>query len=212
VRSHLLAALGRAGIAPALPQQVSHEFKETEARRAEVRAQEVERRTAALRGVELFAHLEETELRALAERLIYAPFAAGDVITRQGAVAHWLYLLLAGEAEVWVETPEAPRHSVAMLGAGQIFGEMGMMTGEPRRATVTAKTDVECYRLDKAAFQDIIRSRPAIAEDISRVLASRVGGLRHAAEEAQAEAAALRERHESLLQRVRSFFGLQQPP
>jgi CRP-like cAMP-binding protein len=88
---------------------------------------------------------------------------------------------------------------------------MGMMTGEPRRATVTAKTDVECYRLDKTGFEDIIRSRPAIAEEMSHVLASRASGLRHTLEAAQAEAAAAQLQSESLLVRIRAFFGLERP-
>ena len=53
---------------------------------------------------------------ALAERLVAAPFAAGDVITRQGAIAHWLYLLTGGEADVWIDSPDAPRRRVATLG------------------------------------------------------------------------------------------------
>jgi len=209
VRTHLLAALGRAGIPLALPQSVVHRIKEGEAREAALHEREIEAGVAALRATELFACLAESELRVLAGRLVRAPFAAGDVVTRQGAVAHWLYLLVSGEAEVWVDAADAPRRRVAVLGPGTVFGEMGMMTGEPRRATVTARTDVECYRLDKAGFERTIRSRPAIAEDISRVLAARESGLRHALAEAQAEAAAARLRPENLLERIRAFFGLE---
>ncbi len=211
VRTHLLASLQRAGIALAIPQYVVHRIKEGEAREAALHAREIDARMAALHGVELFAFLAEHELRSLAERLVAAPFAAGDVITRQGAVAHWLYLLVGGEVEIWLETADAPRRQVATLGPGTVFGEMGMMTGEPRRATVTARTDVECYRLDKAGFEDIIRSRPAIAEEMSRVLAARASGLRHTLEEVQAEAAAAQMRSESLLVRIRAFFGLERP-
>jgi small-conductance mechanosensitive channel/CRP-like cAMP-binding protein len=208
VRVHLVAALRRSGIELAIPAYVIHQVKENESRRSAQREHEMQARVAALRAVDLFAGLDDAELRALAGHLVPAPFAAGDVMTRQGAVAHWLYLLVGGEAEVWFESPEAPRRRVAALGPGSVFGEMGMMTGEPRGATVTARTDVECYRLDKAGFEGILRSRPAIAEGISRVLASRLGGLRHAAEEAQAQAAAARLRPESLLARIRAFFGL----
>ncbi|MCC7484667.1 MAG: mechanosensitive ion channel [Burkholderiales bacterium] len=212
VRTHLLASLQRAGIQLALPQHVEHRIKEGEAREAELRAREVERRVAALRGVELFAFLAADELAALAGRLVPAPFAAGDVITRQGAVAHWLYLLTGGEADVWVAAGDTPRKLVATLGPGTVFGEGGMMTGEPRRATVIARTDVECYRLDKAGFEGIIRSRPAIAEEISRVLAARASGLQETVAAAAAEAAAARERPETLLERIRAFFGIEEPP
>jgi CRP-like cAMP-binding protein len=208
VRVHLLAALARSDIALALPQSFVHRIKEGGARQAALHARQIEARIAALRGVELFAHLEDEELRALAEHLVSAPFAAGDVITRQHAVAHWLYLLLAGEAEVWIDTVDAPRRRVATLGPGTVFGEMGMMTGEPRRATVTAKTDVECYRLDKTGFEGVLHSRPAIAEEMSRVLTARAGGLRQAVEDAHAAAAA-QAHPDNLLKRIRAFFGLE---
>jgi len=210
VRVRVFAALERAGIHFALPQHVLHLIKENEARRTALHSREVAARVAALRGVALFSHLEAQELDTLAERLTHAPFAAGDVITRQGAIAHWLYLLVDGEAEVWLDTASAPRRRVATLGPGTVFGEMGMMTGEPRRATVTAKTDVECYRLDKAGFEDILRSRPAIAEAISRELAARASGLQHAEKEAHAEAAT-QVKPETLLRRIREFFALDKP-
>ena len=208
VRAHLWAALQRAGIALALPQSVMHRIKEGEARDATLHEREIGARMAALRGVEIFSNLEEEELRSLVDHLVPAPFAAGDVITRQGAVAHWLYILTEGEAEVWVDAPGAPRRRVTMIGPGNVFGEMGMMTGDPRTATVTARTDVHCYRLDKAGFEGIIRSRPAIAEEISRVLETRAHGLRHIVAAAQAEAATGAAPHEKILARIRSFFGL----
>ena len=209
VRVHLLAALERSGISPSLPKLVNHQVKETEERERTRRARDIEARVAALRGVDLFGSLSAQELQGLAAHLVHAPFAAGDVITRQGALAHWLYILLEGEVEVWVDAADGPRRLVAGLAAGSVFGEMGMMTGEPRRATVIAKTGVECYRLDKPGFQEILRARPQIAEAISRVLAAREGGLRHAVEEsAAAAAAAARARPETLLRRIRVFFGI----
>ena len=82
-----------------------------------------------------------------------------------------------------------------------------MMTGEPRRATVTARTDIECYRLDKEGFEDILRSRPVIVEEISRVLAARASGLPTSLEAARAEASAVESG--SMLARIRAFFGLE---
>lgn len=209
VRCHVLAALQRAGIRIAEPEYSVHMIKENEAHREAVHARELARRLQALRGVGIFAAFSEEELKALAERLVYAPFARGDVITRQGMVAHWLYILVAGEAEVWLEQ-EGERRLLATLPAGSVFGEMGMLTGEPRRATVTARSDVECYRLDKAGFEDILRSRPAIAEEMAAILTERNMQLTSAREALGAEAHA-RERqrqHASLLGRMRAFFKL----
>lgn len=85
-----------------------------------------------------------------------------------------------------------------------------MMTGEPRTATVIALSEVECYRLDKEAFRDILKRRPELAENISEILASRRAELEAAREGLDQEARELRKRsHQGdLLQRIRSFFRL----
>ena len=211
VRMHLLAALERKGIAPSLPKQMTHEFKETEERDAARRAREVDSRAEVLRGVELFSMLTEEERHRLAAHLVPAPFAAGDVVTRQGMVAHWLYLLAEGEVDIWLEAKGegagGTRTRLATLQPGSVFGEMGMMTGEPRRATVTARSDVQCYRLDKEGFAGVLHARPEIAEGLARVLAKRGAELAQAAQ--QASAAAPQARHEGLVERIRAFFGLE---
>jgi CRP-like cAMP-binding protein len=203
----VLAALQRAGIRIAEPEYSVHMIKENEAHREAVHERELRRRLGALRGVELFASFSEAELKALAERLVHAPFARGDVITRQGAVAHWLYILVGGEAEVWFEQGDA-RRLLTTLPAGSVFGEMGMLTGEPRRASVTAKSDVDCYRLDKAGFEDILRSRPAIAEEMAAILAARNVQLTSAQEALGAEAHERSRQHASILGKMRAFFRL----
>ncbi len=84
------------------------------------------------------------------------------------------------------------------------------MTGDPRSATVIAMTDVECYRVDKDAFHDILRQRPEIAESISEVLARRRVELDAAREGLNEEAKQARMRYHkgALLQRIRHFFRL----
>jgi CRP-like cAMP-binding protein len=126
----------------------------------------------AIRRTELFAQLPATEQQALASHLVRAPFAEGDVMTRQGAVAHWLYLIVQGEAKVLVEGPGGPKQ-VGKLRDGDFFGEMGMLTGEARRATVVATTAVDCYRLDKDGFAQVLQQRPELAREISAIVDAR---------------------------------------
>ena len=71
---------------------------------------------------------------------------------------------------------------VATLGDGQFFGEMSLMTGESRTATVVAKTDVECYVVDKEAFQEIVQEKPELAGIISDILSRRQVGAGRAAD------------------------------
>lgn len=205
VRLHVIAALERHGMRLGVPYQEQLDVHDTESHRQMQAAAEHHRRIAALAAVEIFAPLSDAERETLAPHLVYAPFAAGDVMTRQGAVAHWLYLVISGTADVWVDTPEG-RRAVGALGAGEVFGEMGMMTGEPRRATVTARSDVACYRLDKPGFAGIVRARPDIADSIARILSKREAEL--VSRSASGTRSAAAEPEHALLGRIRAFFGL----
>lgn len=210
VRVHVFAALARAGWRIALPDQMLHLVKQSDAHRQRVHQHELDRRLRALSGIELFAPLSDAERRTLAERLVDAPFAAGDVMTHQGAVAHWLYIVASGEAAIMWQAPDGQKRQIGVIPAGAVFGEMGLMTGAPRSTTIVATADVECYRLDKSGFEDIIRARPELAEAMSHTLAERVRQI----EEMQAQlkredsAASQSAGHAAILTRMREFFGL----
>jgi small-conductance mechanosensitive channel/CRP-like cAMP-binding protein len=207
VRQHIVAALARNGMKLSVAYQEQLIVKDNEAHREAERELEHARRLEALARVDLFAPLAEAEREMLAGHLVYAPFVAGDVITRQGAVAHWLYLIISGRAEIWLESPQG-RTRINVLQAGDVAGEMGLLTGEPRRATVVALTDVVCYRLDKEGFSTVLAARPDIARQISKVLETRetqLEGYREAARGAQLPA-----HHAAILTRIRKFFGLEE--
>jgi CRP-like cAMP-binding protein len=154
--------------------------------------------------------LTDPEFAELADRLSVAPFRRGEVITRQGNEAHFLYIITKGEVEVRVNVDGAESRCIATLHPCDVFGEMGLMTGEPRSATVTALTDVVCYKLDKIAFSDALKRRPEIAEAISHLLAKRKLDLDAMTEGLSAQAMQQRMRHTQgdLLQRIRNFFTL----
>lgn len=209
VRAHIYSATQRAGWRFAIPEELLHFTRENTAQRSETKLRELQRRIDALRSLPLFIHLSEEECRHVAEHLVYSPFAAGDVLTRQGAMAHWLYMIIAGKAEVSIETPQGERRVLARLGAGQFFGEMGLLTGEPRSATVTALTDMECYRLDKSGFEEIIQGRPEIAGEISSVLAARAEQNEMILHKTGQKTDSERHRDNSVIvARIRDFFNL----
>jgi small-conductance mechanosensitive channel/CRP-like cAMP-binding protein len=207
VRVHLFASLQRAGIRVAEPQRTVHGVAKDQAHAETVRRRELTRRLEALATVPPFANLPEETKADIAERLQYAPFARGDVITKQGNKAHWLYILAFGEAEVLYEPPGGNPSVLGSVRAGEFFGEMALITGDARTATVIAKTDVECYRLDRASFQELLLGRPEISEAIKRVMGGRRGDLervRQAFNDAPPEA----EAEVRLSTRIRRFFGM----
>jgi CRP-like cAMP-binding protein len=210
VRWHVYTSLQRAGIALEVEMQNIHYVKENEKYEEGVHQRESQQRVKTLRRVDLFARMTDDELTALAERLKYAQFAKGNIISKQGAIAHWLYIIINGEAEVYFEMPSGERSSVNTLSRGNFFGEMGMMTGAPRSASVIAKTDVECYRLDKEAFADIMQARPGLAEEITHILVERRAQLdsvlHHLDEQTRQQAKS--SQHNELLESIKRFFGL----
>jgi CRP-like cAMP-binding protein len=96
---------------------------------------------------------------------------------------------------------------IGAVHAGQFFGEMALLTGDTRAATVVAKTDVECYRLDRASFQELLLARPEIENEIRKVIGGRRGDL-ESAREAFAGAPAEAEAEVRFATKIRRFFGM----
>lgn len=211
VRTRVFAALRRAGIPLAVPAAMRFIEEDDHDRRERKKRKELEKRIEAVGKVEILKPLTPAELATIAEGLGYAPFAAGEAITKQGAIAHFLYIVTSGTVEVRVRGDAGVETVVAKIEAPGFFGEMGLMTGKPRMATVIALTPVECYRLDKEGFGKIVAQRPEVAADISAVLAQRNVELQMARESCDAaarEKAIAAERGE-LLDAIRKFFALE---
>ena len=210
VRTRIYFALKRANIPLSIPAQSVFVTEDNETRKVFKSGQEINHRLAMLNRVELFHNLTDPEKRSLAEHMRTAPFAKGEAMTRQGSEAHWLYILTKGSAEVDVQVDGAPRRAIAILHAGDFFGEMSLMTGAKRSATIIAREDSECYRLDKEAFHEILHQRPELAEQLSHLLAHRQVELEVAREGLGAEARQTRVKHAQgdILARIKDFFSL----
>lgn len=214
VRVRVWYALRRAGIPLSIPASsvfVTHETVERETRKTD---RERARRLDALASVDLFRGLPE-DLRAnLARQLEFAPFAAGEAVTHEGDRDDGLFILVEGEASVRISVgadEEREEREVARLTAGQFFGEMSLMTGEARTATVVAATDLLCYRIDKPAFQHILQQTPSIADQIAEVLVTRRTALTAAHDDEERDASHTRRMQtakQHLLGRIRGFFGI----
>jgi small-conductance mechanosensitive channel/CRP-like cAMP-binding protein len=208
VRTRVYAALRRAGI-PMARQSRTVFFAPIDDAQAK-RAKHRNDRLDAVQKLDLFSELTVEERDFVADHLVYAPFAPGEIITRQGAVAHWLYVLVSGKAEIMTRVDGGPPKHVAHLDAPTFFGEMGLMTGEPRMADVVARSEVECYRLGKEGFQKILEERPEIATELSKTLARRRVELLAVREGLDSEQKKRREEAEAarILGKIQDFFGL----
>lgn len=163
-----------------------------------------------MKKVEILAPLSETELGALVQQVSIQSFASGETAVRQGDSGDSFYIIKKGRVDVIVEKAEGGAVVVATLGQGNFFGEMSLLTGEARTASIRAKEDAEFIVINKESFRSTLANNPSIAEAMSRLLAERQAGLTAGRERLDATAL---ERHKKdasgrLLSKIRDFFGL----
>jgi putative ABC transport system ATP-binding protein len=121
-----------------------------------------------LKGVEAFKNLTPHELTNVAERMTRRQFMPNEVIIQEGDVGEELFLISEGEVEV-----DREGHEVARLGPGDFFGELALMSGDPRNATVVATRPVDTYVLGKDDFRAAIEASSGFREQLRRVYFAR---------------------------------------
>ena len=202
-RSVVVACLARHGI------QVSAPVQNVEMSRAPAAPAPADLRDLLLDGIPLFDVLTPEERRLMAQELVAWPVATGERLIRAGDPGDCLFVVARGKFSVEIAGGEDLRIGVARLGRGTLIGEMSLLTGDPRTATVTALTDSLCYRLNRQAFTAITRKRPELLMQLSLLLSHR----QEDNSQAQREAAHLSGSREvvghgsRLLQRMRDWLG-----
>ena len=133
-------------------------------------------------------------------------FAEGETVVREGDTGSSMFLIAAGRAGVSVHGDVGTSRKVAVLDPGAAFGEISLLTGEPRLATVRAITEATLVEIDKATLAPVLVANPSLVEKLDAVIRERrrqtarelvVGREGQAAEEP-----------ESLRGRIARFFGL----
>lgn len=127
-----------------------------------------------LRSVPMFENLDQKKLKLLAFTAERLTFPSGSVLFQQGETGDSAYVILDGEAEVWVSRPEHTPVKVATLARNQIVGEIAMLCGVPRTATVTAKGEVTALKLTRSIFLRLVQDFPEIAVEVLREMALRL--------------------------------------
>lgn len=213
VNSRVWYALQREGLSIPFPQRTV-ELHDMASAQLERDAAERARCLARLDGVALFAALapeHRERLAAAARRLHYDD---GERLVQEGEPGDSLVVIDRGRVRISKHTADPGSGSgvlLATLGEGEFFGEMSLLTGEPRSATVVALGGCEVLLLDREAVAPLLAADPAVAETLSRVLAERVAATAVRLESRRERASApLPEETDSgsLLRRIRALFGL----
>ena len=183
-------------------------------RHREALADEATQRTAGgniirqlLSGVELFQTLSAEELEKLADAAKLHLYAAGENLCLEGEAGDSFYVIREGRVAVLVASGGGPMVTAAHLSSGAFFGEMSLLTGEPRSGTVCAETDVEVLRVAKQDFAGLLQANEGLAGKIASVLEERLAE-RQNLRTAFANQETNPEIRTALATRIRRFFGL----
>jgi CRP/FNR family cyclic AMP-dependent transcriptional regulator len=122
-----------------------------------------------LRHVPLFHELDDAELQSVGESMHERNVPAGAVVTTEGGPGDAFFVVDSGEAEVMVDGQ--PRGT---LGPGDHFGEIALLMGSERTATITATSDFRCYALTPSAFRSLVEDNPTIAWKVLESMATRL--------------------------------------
>src|SRR5262249_28254393 len=138
---------------------------------------QIEQIVRALRQVELFAVLDNAELHLLAEHVGTRLYGHGEVLARQGEAGDTFFIIRAGRVRIDVDDvldDSLAAVTVNHLGPGDFFGEMALLTGAPRGATVTAVEDTEILVVARQDIAPLLQANPELPEQLGTVLARRL--------------------------------------
>jgi len=157
-----------------------------------------------------FQMLEESQIDQILRNARVLRFGRGEKVIEQGASGNSMFILLDGEADVFVRLEQMDTR-VATLRTGDYCGEMSLLTGEPRSATIIAKSDCEMCEISKNVFGAILQENEDLVQKLGDILAHRrienEGILASAGGTAQMERKE-KEYAEGFLKRLSSFFEL----
>jgi len=157
-----------------------------------------------LQEVDFLTPLDAAARGRLASLMRPQQYGAGETIVRQGDEGETFFLIDGGEVAVQLTASDGTERALTALRRGQFFGEMSLLTGEPRTATVVAVKDSLLLSLDRGAFREVLLGHPEIAQKLSEVLGARGQELQAAA----AVSPAMRRDPKRILGRLKELFRL----
>ena len=126
-----------------------------------------------LERVPFFETVPPDDLWEIARRLKLGTYGAGEILVRQGESGRSMFMIISGRAKVLAGTGSSEKHMVATLDQGDIFGEMSLLLGQPRNATVQLEDDSEIIEFSPGLFKDMIEKHGGLLEHLSGLVESR---------------------------------------
>jgi hypothetical protein len=123
----------------------------------------------------LFSDFSEAELVAVMHGMRLLSFEAGDIVITEGEPGDSLFVLTTGSVKAFIRNPSGRHVLVREMSEGAFFGEISILTGKPRTATVTAATRCELLELDKAALDRISETHPGVRKALKEFYDQRAG-------------------------------------
>ena len=136
-------------------------------------AMSIKEREQFLAQVDIFARCKKRDIRAMARSCEERYYEAGETLCQQGESGVAMFVITVGQVHVEQELPDGRVMSVARLGPGSVVGEMAILDGAERTASVIADGDVDAIVLTSWKFTALLRARPVVALDILPVIVSR---------------------------------------
>ncbi|HET9310383.1 MAG TPA: Crp/Fnr family transcriptional regulator [Actinomycetota bacterium] len=133
-----------------------------------------ERAMRAMRQHGLFADLSEASLREMVESGLIRTYRSRSYVTMQGDPSTEVFMLLEGRLEVSTVSPEAKSQLQTVLEPVRLFGELGVLAGTPRTASVLCLEDSRIWTLGREAFTALVEAQPSIAMDLLGAMARQV--------------------------------------
>lgn len=127
-----------------------------------------------LKQVPLFHALGKESIDFIIQRLKFKTFGANETVCKIGDPGDEMYIIISGQVKICIYTEDGQEQIVATLGSGDYFGEMALMTGEPRSASVITTEDSEMFSLHKNDFDVILEKFPSISISIGKIMSQRL--------------------------------------
>lgn len=163
-----------------------------------------------LRNIELFKPLSYDQIDELAASSSKLLFSNGELLVQQGDSGDSLFIISDGEVEISVSDSAGNKTHLVDLQKGDYFGEMSLLTGEPRSASVTAIHETEVVVVEKRGMAELLKQESSILEPLSAMLEKRVEDLsgRLTDQKVKKKITEQPDRKEHLIGRIRDFFGI----